>query len=156
MTENESDSDSYEERPLKSSRIMRPLWYVVGWTALALAAAGAILPLLPTTPFLLVAAWAFGKCSHRWRRWIHNQPTFGPLVKAWERHGVIPIWGKVAALGTMATSFVILCLSGRLPLWALILIGATLTAVAAYIVSRPGRPPETAPAPPLHRLEHRP
>ncbi len=127
------------------ARIARPLWFCLGWLAVGLAVAGAILPLLPTTPFLLVAAWAFGKSSERWRRWIYAQPTFGPILIAWERYGVIPIWGKLAALGAMSASLLGLVLSGRLPLWALSLIGATLAAVGWYIASRPSRPPAEPP-----------
>ncbi len=122
------------------------VWVVV---AVALAAIGAVLPLLPTTPFLLVAVWAFGKSSERWRQWVYAQPTFGPLVQAWERHGVIPPWGKAAATGAMSVSFAYLAYSGRLPAWALALVGLTLVAVAAFILSRPSRPPaNVAPAAP--------
>lgn len=128
----------------RRSRIARPLWLALGWLAVGLAAIGAVLPLLPTTPFLLVAVWAFGKSSERWRRWVYAQPTFGPLVLAWERHGVIPIWGKASALGAMSVSFVYLVYSGRAPTWALALVGLTLVAVAAFILSRPSRPPATA------------
>ncbi len=125
----------------RRARLMRPLWLALGWIAVALAAAGALLPLLPTTPFLLVAVWAFGKSSERWRQWVYRQPTFGPLVMAWERHGVIPLWGKMAAVGAMATSFGLLAFSGRLPPWALALVGLCLLAVSIFIASRPSRPP---------------
>lgn len=127
-------------------RLARPFWFALGWLAVGLGALGAILPLLPTTPFLLVAVWAFGKSSERWRQWVYRQPTFGPMVLAWERHGVIPIWAKIAALATMAMSFTGLVLSGKPPDWALVLIGITLAAVAWFVASRPSRPP---PAPPL-------
>lgn len=130
-----------EDAGPRRSRIARPLWLALGWLAVALAAIGAVLPLLPTTPFLLVAVWAFGKSSERWRRWVYAQPTFGPLVLAWERHGVIPIWGKAAAVGTMSVSFAYLAYSGRLAPWLLALVGLTLAAVAGFILSRPSRPP---------------
>lgn len=122
-------------------RLARPFWFALGWIAVGLGALGAVLPLLPTTPFLLVAVWAFGKSSERWRQWVYRQPTFGPLVMAWERHGVIPIWGKCAALGAMTVSFVWLAYSDRLPVWALALVGVTLAAVACFIATRPSRPP---------------
>lgn len=128
----------------QASRLVRPFWLALGWAAVGLAVAGAVLPLLPTTPFLLVAVWAFGKSSERWKRWVYGQPTFGPLVAAWERHGVIPIWGKAAALGAMATSFGWLAYTGRAPLWALVFLGLILLAVATFIVTRPGRPPATS------------
>lgn len=140
MTETASIPDASNSR-----RLTRPLWFALGWVAVALAAAGAILPLLPTTPFLLVAVWAFGKSSERWRQWVYSQPTFGPVVKAWEQYGVIPLWGKSMALGAMAVSFGMLLYSGRLPVWAAALVGVTLVAISAFIVSRPSRPPADAP-----------
>jgi len=126
-------------------KFARPLWFALGWLAVGLAAIGAVLPVLPTTPFLLVAVWAFGKSSERWRQWIYRQPTFGPLVLAWERHGVIPLWGKASALGAMSVSFGYLVYSDRLPIWALVLIGATLICVAWFIASRPNAPPAQPP-----------
>jgi uncharacterized membrane protein YbaN (DUF454 family) len=119
----------------------RTIWFVIGWIAVVLAVAGAILPLLPTTPFLLVAALAFSRSSERWRQWIYNQEVFGPMLIAWERHGVIPMIGKVTAVGAMIMSFSVLTFSGKLPIWALALIGITLAAVAAFILTRPSRPP---------------
>lgn len=141
----------------RRSRIARPLWLALGWLAVALAAIGAVLPLLPTTPFLLVAVWAFGKSSERWRQWIYAQPTFGPLVIAWERHGVIPLWGKAAAVGAMSASFGFLAYSGRLPAWGLALVALTLVAVASFILTRPGRPPANVePAAPAVSLPPQP
>ena len=127
--------------PKQASRAMRPFWLALGWLAVGLAAAGVVLPLLPTTPFLLVAAWAFGKSSEKWRRWLYSQKTFGPIIQDWEQHGVIPIWGKCAALGAMTVSLVGLSMSDRLPLWALIAIGLTLACVGYWIATRPSRPP---------------
>lgn len=124
---------------------MRPFWFALGWLALGLGGLGVILPVLPTTPFLLVAVWAFGKSSERWRQWIYRQPTFGPLVMAWEQHGVVPIWGKAAAMGAMSLSFGYLIYTDRLPLWALALIGATLLGVAWFLATRPSRPPAEPP-----------
>lgn len=126
-------------------KFARPLWFALGWLAVGLGALGVVLPVLPTTPFLLVAVWAFGKSSERWRQWVYRQPTFGPLVMAWERHGVIPLWGKGSALGAMSLSFGYLIYIDRLPTWALVLIGVTLLCVAGFIASRPSVPPAKPP-----------
>ena len=126
-------------------KVARPLWLALGWLAVGLAVLGVVLPVLPTTPFLLVAVWAFGKSSERWRQWVYSQPTFGPLVMAWERYGVIPIWGKASALSAMSLSFGFLVYTDRLPAWALVLIGVTLVCVAWFIASRPSFPPAPPP-----------
>ena len=112
----------------------------IGWTAVGLAVIGAVLPLLPTTPFLLVAAWAFGRSSVRLRRWLYESRWFGPLLQSWEKHGAIPVWAKALAVGAMALALVGLIQRGVVPIWALVLIGVSLAAVSVWIVSRPSGP----------------
>ena len=113
-----------------------------------LAAAGAILPILPTVPFLLVAAWAFGKSSERWRAWIYSQPTFGPMLIAWERHGVIPPIAKFAAVLTMLSSFAALTVVAQPEIYVSVIVGLILAAAACFILTRPSyQPVEPAPTP---------
>lgn len=76
----------------------------IGWVAVGLAVLGAVLPLLPTTPFLLVAAWAFGRSSRRLRQWLYDSKLFGPLLQSWQKHGAIPVWAKVLAVLAMAAA----------------------------------------------------
>jgi uncharacterized membrane protein YbaN (DUF454 family) len=114
----------------------------IGWIAVALAAAGAVLPLLPTTPFLLVAAWAFGRSSERLRRWLYNNKLFGPLLQSWQKYGAVPIWAKVMAVGTMALAFYGILQRGNVPDWVVVLIGVSLAAVSVWLVSRPSGPQE--------------
>lgn len=131
-----------------ASKATRPFWFALGWLAVVLAAAGAVLPILPTVPFLLVAAWAFGKSSKRWRAWIYSQPTFGPMLIAWERHGVIPPIAKFAAVLTMLSSFAALTVVGQPPVYVSAILGVILASVAYFILSRPSYPPvEPTPTP---------
>jgi uncharacterized membrane protein YbaN (DUF454 family) len=65
---------------------------------------GLFLPVLPTTPFLLVSAWAFAKSSARLERWLVEHPRLGPRVRAWRAHRVIPIAVKLTAWGSMLAS----------------------------------------------------
>jgi len=124
---------------LKTSRISRPVWFVIGWIFVVLAALGAVLPLLPTAPFLIIAAIAFSKSSERCRQWLYNQPIFGAILTDWEEHGVIPRGAKVVALLSMALSFVALLISGKVPIWALVFIGTLLLACGWFVASRPGK-----------------
>ncbi len=112
----------------------------IGWFAVGLAILGVVLPLLPTTPFLLVAAWAFGRSSHRLRRWLYESRLFGLLLQSWQKHGAIPVWAKVLAVLAMAAAFFGLTQRETIPEWALALIGVTLLAVAAWITTRPSGP----------------
>ena len=128
---------------LKTSRISRPVWFVIGWIFVVLAALGAVLPLLPTAPFLIIAAIAFSKSSERCRQWLYNQPIFGAILTDWEEHGVIPQGAKVLALLSMALSFVALLISGKVPFWVLVFIGTFLLACGWFVASRPSKKPIT-------------
>lgn len=81
---------------------MRPFWFILGLMALGLASAGVLLPLLPTTPFLLVAAFCFARSSERWHRWLVEHRLFGPLLRDWREHGAISRRAKIAAYLSMA------------------------------------------------------
>lgn len=85
---------------------MRKTGYLIlGWCCVALGVAGAFLPLLPTTVFLLIAAWAFSRSSERWHNWLHDHPRFGPVLACWERHRAMPLRAKIAAFVTLGFSY---------------------------------------------------
>jgi uncharacterized protein len=99
---------------------------------------GLFLPVLPTTPFLLVSAWAFAKSSARLERWLVDHPRLGPRVRAWREHRVIPIAVKLTAWGSMLASLTIMALTTRN--WLVIAVSAGVMAVGAfYIATRPSR-----------------
>jgi hypothetical protein len=117
----------------------RTLWLLFGYTALGLAIAGAALPLLPTTPFLLVAAYAFARSSPRLHRWLLDHKQFGPLIDNWNRHGAISVKAKASALFAMTVTFAASWYWGA---GGTILVAqALLMAVGiAFIFSRPSGP----------------
>jgi uncharacterized membrane protein YbaN (DUF454 family) len=123
----------------KTSWISRPVWFAIGWIFVVLAVLGAILPLLPTAPFLIIAAIAFSKSSERCRQWLYNQPLFGPILIDWEEHGVIPRGAKVIALISMTLSYAALLISGKVPVWALVIVGVFLLACGWFVASRPSK-----------------
>jgi uncharacterized protein len=110
----------------------------LGYGCLGLAVLGAILPLMPTTVFLLIAAWAFGRASPRLRERLRSDRRFGPLIRDWEEHGAIRPQAKRAAILGMAASWVLVALVFRDAL-ASAIAGAVLVAVAAYVLTRPSR-----------------
>ncbi|MDG2479242.1 MAG: YbaN family protein, partial [Alphaproteobacteria bacterium] len=69
---------------------------------MVLAILGVALPLLPTTPFLLVAAFAFARSSDRWHRWLREHRVFGPLIADWQEHGAIDRRTKLLSVLAMA------------------------------------------------------
>ncbi|MBW7922309.1 MAG: YbaN family protein [Rubellimicrobium sp.] len=124
----------------------RVAWLLLGHLALGLGVVGIFLPLLPTTPFLLLAALAFSRSSPRLARWLHDHPRLGPPIRDWRDHGVI---GRGAKLAVVAA--VVLSVGGSLwlaiPWWALAVQVAILACVLLFVLTRPSQPLLREPAP---------
>ena len=108
-----------------------------GWSSLGLGIIGIFLPLLPTTPFVLLSAYCFSKSSPRLHHWLTQQPTLGPMIQNWERYGSISKGAKVTAtvlmVGLFFVSFLILQIGILLKgLLLFIAVG-----VLSYIWTRP-------------------
>jgi hypothetical protein len=77
---------------------MRLLWLLLGGLSLAFGLVGAFLPLLPTVPFVLLAAFCFARGHPPFEAWLLRHPTLGPPILAWRERGAISRRGKRAAL----------------------------------------------------------
>ncbi|WP_306753440.1 YbaN family protein [Paracoccus actinidiae] len=115
---------------------MRPLWYAAGLLSLALGIVGIALPVVPTVPFLLLAAAAFARSSPQLERRILNHPTYGPPVRAWRERGAISRLAKIWATLAMGCGVGFSLFVG-MPVWVVATQAAICTAIAAYLVSRP-------------------
>lgn len=119
--------------------MIRAFWFAVGATALALGLLGIVLPLLPTTPFVLLAAFAFARSSTRFHDWLLEHHVFGQLIENWRRDGSIDGRAKfVAALSMVAV--LVLSIVLRVPPLILGLQAIVLIAVAVFVLSRPSPP----------------
>jgi uncharacterized membrane protein YbaN (DUF454 family) len=124
----------------KAFSMRRTFWTGLGLVALALGGIGILLPLLPTTPFVLLAAFAFGRGSPRLRHWLETHPRFGPPIRAWEDHGAIAPRHKRGACVAMAATLGISTLAGLAP-FVLAVQALCLGGAAAFILTRPDGPP---------------
>ena len=84
---------------------MRLIWIVLGLSAVALGLVGVMLPLLPTTPFMLLAAACFAKSSPRLHDWLLNHRVFGPSIRDWRDYRAISPKAKRMAIAAMAAAF---------------------------------------------------
>lgn len=116
----------------------------LGYLCLALAAIGAVLPVMPTTVFLIAAAWAFGRANPALRARLRAHPRFGPALRHWQDHGSIGARAKRAALAGMALGWLMVTLVFR-DLLASAIAGGCMAAVAVYILTRPSHPRATGP-----------
>ncbi|WP_425281558.1 YbaN family protein [Peiella sedimenti] len=109
---------------------------VLGTAAAGAALTGVFLPLLPTTPFALISAWAFARSSPRLEAWLLDHPRLGPAIGAWRDRRAIPPQAKAVAALSLPISWSALWASGVSPL-ALAGSGLVLASVAAWILTRP-------------------
>ena len=120
----------------------RMLWRAAGAISLGLGLIGVPLPLLPTTPFLLLAAFCFGRSSPRLHAWLVEHPRLGPPIRDWQDHGAISRKAKFMAGGSFVAIFGLSIFLGA-PQIALIAQGVAIAGSSAFIFSRPAPPRKT-------------
>lgn len=115
---------------------------LIGWLFVIVGAIGIFLPVLPTTPFLLISLWAFSQSSERFHDWLYHHRIFGPPLQDWSKYGVIPLRAKIIALSTMAISAALVILFSSTPWYGLTAMLILMGVGAGFILSRPSRPKE--------------
>ena len=134
------NEDNKNEDVTLTGRLTRPFLLALGWLAVLLGFIGVFVPGIPTTPFLLVALWAFSKTSRKFHNWLYNHPKVGKSLREWHQHGVITVRVKVLAIATMGGSFLWICF-GIADDWVLTTFaGAFLMPPAIFIITRPNKP----------------
>ncbi len=109
---------------------------ILAYISAGLAVVGVVLPLLPTTPFVLLAAFFASKGSPAFARWLDGHPRFGPAIENWRLRRAVPVSAKVLACSMMALSWGLLLLMGA-SLMVLGIVGACLAVTACYLLTRP-------------------
>lgn len=116
---------------------MRHVYLVLGLAFVALGFIGVFLPVLPTTPFLILAAACFARSSPRLEHWLLSHPRFGPLLRAWREHRAIPRKAKLMAFAGTSLGFLAFW-AGSNPSPLLMAGVATLMLSGlAYVFTRP-------------------
>lgn len=114
----------------------RATYLLLGWLMTVLGIIGAFLPLMPTTVFLIAAAWFFSRSSPRVEAWLLNDPRFGPALRDWRAEGAIPRKAKFTAYVGMALGYGLFLLGQ--PNVLLALAGALFVGCGAlYVATRP-------------------
>ena len=103
----------------------RALWLSLGLLALALGTIGIVLPLLPTVPFYILAAFAFSRSNRAWEARLLNHPRYGPALRQWREKGVVSRKGKWAATLAFAISIAIGAFTLAMP-WVFVPPGVAL------------------------------
>ena len=119
--------------------MLRYFWLSLGFASVGLAVIGIVLPLLPTTPFLLMAAFCFSRSSQRFHDWLLDHPRLGPGIRTWRAHGAIGRRAKFAAIGALAGALGLTVLVGLEP-WIIGVQALVALCVATFILTRPDGP----------------
>jgi uncharacterized membrane protein YbaN (DUF454 family) len=115
----------------------RAVFLLIGIAAILLAIAGLLLPLVPATPFVLLAAWAFSHSSPTMHRWILNLPFFGPALREWETRGAIRLRVKLFATAVLIGMSVYPMGFLDFAIWIKAIAGGLVVAALIFIWTRP-------------------
>jgi len=118
----------------------------LGWLAIVLGTLGIVLPLLPTTPFVLLAAWCFARSSPRFHHWLLWKSPFGRFIRHWQQHRAMPPGAKGRAMLLILITFSVSLYLVNL-LWVRILLGAMLCLLLLFmwripVVTEDANPPQ--------------
>lgn len=123
----------------------RLAWLFAGFFALAIGAIGALLPILPTTPFVILAAFCFGKSAPSFQRKLEQSHAFGPVIVDWRANGAITKRYKIVSVAMMAGVIALSIVTG----FSTIVIAIQMVLVVAassFILTRPNGRPSTSTA----------
>jgi uncharacterized membrane protein YbaN (DUF454 family) len=117
--------------------VNRQLFNALGWICFILGFIGAFLPLLPTTPFILLASYFFSKGSPRFHNWLINLKYFGGRIKNWEEHRTIDLKSKIISSALMLTILAYYIFQTSYDTWQKGLVSTTFFLVLLFINTRP-------------------
>ncbi len=120
---------------LVKNKVLRTSIFIGGCMALLLGFIGIFVPLLPTTPFVLLAAWCFFRSSKKAHDWIYRHPLFGKPLTDWEKNRSISPTAKVLAVSTILLSILVIWQKVHIE-WIRISVTAVMVCVSVFILTR--------------------
>jgi uncharacterized membrane protein YbaN (DUF454 family) len=133
MIENPENTEAFEKEKKKETKFVNRAVFIGGFLALILGIIGIVIPILPTTPFLLLASAAFAKSSQRFHKWLLNNKVLGFYIRNYKEGKGMPIKIKILTLSllwlTIMISFFLISL-----LWVQILLICIAIAVSVHII----------------------
>ena len=130
-----------------SSRSLRIVLLVLGFFFLGVGFAGIVLPLVPVTGPVLLAAFFFSKSSERFDNWLVSNKYFGGIVRDWRAGVGFTVRAKVVAVAAIAVTFSITIMFGINSTVLRVLLAALAIAIATYVVTRPTKREASEPQP---------
>lgn len=116
---------------------MRSVYLVIGLFFVALGFVGAFLPVLPTTPFLILATACFARSSPRIENWLLSHPRFGPPLRAWRERGAVPRRAKLMAFAGISSGFLLFWFGSAPGPILTASVGVIMLAGLVYVLTRP-------------------
>ena len=116
--------------------VLKPFLFVIGCISLILGAIGAFLPILPTTPFILLAAVCFSKSSKRMHSWLTSLPYFGSAILDWEKNKVIRPRAKIMAVAMIWISIGLTISFAKIHIGLKIMLGVIAVSTTIFILTR--------------------
>ena len=119
------------------NNIKKSILVVLAWLSLLAGLVGIFLPIIPTTPFILLSAYLLSKSSSKYHKWLIEHKKLGPLIVDWQRDGVIRTKSKILALGLMIVMFIISIVSIKASVLFKFGLGVICFLVSLFIATRP-------------------
>ena len=121
------------------SPVVRALFFIAGIVSLGFAIAGIFLPVLPTTPLVLLAATCFARSYRPFHEWLIAHRLFGPILREWHEHRSIPYRTKLFAIGMMAGALTVSIVFFVDPPWLKATLAVFGVALGVYMYRLPSR-----------------
>jgi uncharacterized protein len=120
--------------------VLRYVFLACGHVFLVVGVIGVFVPLLPTTPFLLLAAWCYSKGSEAFESWLINHKYLGAPVAAWRVHRVVRPGAKILAGAVMTSSVLWVWLNDQIPMVGKLAMTATIAPALLFVLTRKSSP----------------